>query len=153
MTRRGVSNRLARGVFCAALVGASGLGIIAFALLDRGPLQMVLIVVSAGLGAAGWGVAFTAVSDVVPAAQRGVVMGVIVAVYSMGGVVAPIVLGGLVDAAATPLDGYVTGFVTLGVVMIVGSVAGTLLIHPDRDARRISGPVRAGGPTEGGSPA
>lgn len=134
MTKRGVSNRVARGVFPAVLVLLSGMATIAFAAMERGPLQMVLIVIGASLASGGWGVAFTAVSDVVPPRQRGTVMGIVVAVYSIGGVIAPLALGGLVSSAATPGEGYANGFALLGIVLVVGSLIALPLINPTRDA-------------------
>ncbi|MEV0699626.1 MFS transporter [Saccharopolyspora sp. NPDC050389] len=142
MTKRGVSNRVARGVFPIALVFFSGLSTIAFASMDRGPLQMVLIVIGASLASGGWGVAFTAVSDVVPPRRRGTVMGIIVAVYSIGDVIAPLVLGGLVNTASTPGAGYASGFTMLGVLLVVGALIALPLINPDRDRRAIAAHAR-----------
>ncbi|TDD52803.1 MFS transporter [Saccharopolyspora elongata] len=142
MTKRGVSNRLARGVFPIALVFLSGLSTIAFASMDRGPLQMVLIVLGASLASGGWGVAFTAVSDVVPPRRRGTVMGIIVAVYSVGGVIAPLALGGLVNGAPTPGAGYSSGFTMLGVLLVVGALIALPLLNPDRDRKALAAYVR-----------
>ncbi|MER7717735.1 MFS transporter [Streptomyces flaveolus] len=138
LSRRGASSRTARTLFAAALAGTGGLSTIGFSLLDRGAVQLLLIVVGASLTSAGYGIAFAAVSDVVPARQRGGVMGVIVAVYSLGGIIAPLVLGGLVDSAATPGDGYAHGFLAIGVLVVAGAVVSALLADPERDVRRLS---------------
>lgn len=138
LSRRGASSRTARTLFAAVLAGLGGLSTVAFSLLDRGGVQLFLIVIGASLTSAGYGIAFAAVSDVVPARQRGGVMGVIVAVYSLGGVIAPLLLGGLVDSAATPGEGYARGFLVIGVLVVVGAVVSAVLADPERDARRLT---------------
>ncbi|MER5951881.1 MFS transporter [Streptomyces sp. NPDC001904] len=137
LTRRGVGNRITRGVLPAALVLASGVCTVAFASLDRGVPQMVLLVISACLNSAGYGVAFAGLSDVAPVKQRGAVFGIVTGIYSLGAVIAPLVLGRLVDAGSSTEAGYGKGFVVLGVAMIVGAVVALLLVNPDRDARRL----------------
>ncbi|MEV6108361.1 MFS transporter [Streptomyces sp. NPDC051940] len=137
MTRRGVSSRSARCLFAAGLAGAGGLSTIGFAQLDRGPVQIALMVGGASLASAGYGIGLAAVSDVVPAKQRGAVMGVIVAVFSMGGVIAPLLLGGLVDSAATAAQGYADGFTVVGTVVVCGAVVAALLCDPERDAAKV----------------
>ncbi|MEU6264614.1 MFS transporter [Saccharopolyspora shandongensis] len=152
MTKRGVSNRIARGLFPVALVLMGGLSTIAFASMDRGPLQMALIVLGASLASGAWGVAFTVVSDVVPARQRGTVMGVIVAVYSIGGVIAPLALGGFVNAASTPGAGYASGFTALGALLLVGALIALPLVNPDRDRKLLAARTRARGTKSSATP-
>ncbi|MFH8616326.1 MFS transporter [Streptomyces sp. NPDC017979] len=134
LTKRGVSNRLARGVLGSVLVLAGGASTVAFAVLDRGTLQMSLIIAGAALSGAAQGVVWAALSDVIPPKQRGTVIGFVVAFYSMGGVIGPLLLGRLLDGAATPSAGYAQGFTLLGVVMIVGSLVAARLIDPERNA-------------------
>ncbi|MFI1826026.1 MFS transporter [Streptomyces sp. NPDC020412] len=138
LTRRGVSNRITRGVLPAVMVLGSGTCVIAFSALDRGPLQLVLLVLSACLSAAGFGVGFAGLSDVVPARQRGAVFGVVTGFYSAAGIVAPMVMGNMVAAGQTRAGGYGDGFLLLGAFMAVGAVVALLLIHPDRDARKLA---------------
>src|SRR5262249_8039469 len=144
MTKRGVSNRLARGIFGAAMVFGSGLCTIAFALMERGSLQMLLIVLGAALAGAAQGVSWALVSDVVPPKQRGPAIGVIVFAYSMGGVIAPLALGFFVQGGATVLAGYSLGFTVLGTVLIIGAIVGGLLIAPERDVRSFTAKYQGG---------
>lgn len=137
MTKRGSSSRTARCLFAAGLAVVGGLSTIGFSQLDRGVLQLVLMVGGASLASAGYGIGFAAVSDVVPARQRGTVMGIIVAVFSMGGVIAPLLLGGLVDSAATVTQGYANGFTVVGAVVVLGAVVSMLLCNPERDAAKL----------------
>lgn len=138
LTRRGVGSRMTRGVLPGAMVLASGVCTIAFSSLDRGVPQMVLLVLSSCLNSAGYGVAFAGLADVVPAKQRGTVFGIVTGIYSLGGVVAPLVVGRLVDAGDSVALGYGDGFLVLGVTMIVGALAALLLVNPARDAAKFT---------------
>ncbi|WP_329566027.1 MFS transporter [Streptomyces sp. NBC_01361] len=138
LTRRGVGNRVTRGVLPAAMVLASGVCTVAFSSLDRGVPQMTLLVIGACLNSAGYGVAFAGLADVAPAGQRSTVFGIVTGIYSLGGVVAPLVIGRLVDAGASAAAGYGDGFLVLGITMIIGAVAALLLVDPDRDAARLA---------------
>lgn len=134
LTKRGVTNRISRGVLPSLMLGCAGVSTFAFALLGRGLPNLLLIIVGASMAGAAAGITLTVVSDVVTARQRGAVLGFVVAVYSAAGIVSPLVLGGIVDGATTPAAGYREGFLLLGIVMIVGAVLACLLINPDRDS-------------------
>ena len=136
-TSRGATSRTARCLLASGLAAVGGLSTILFAVMDRGPLQMLVIVAGASMASAGYGVAFTAVSDVVPARQRGVVMSVIVAVYSIGGLAAPLVLGRIVDAAPDVAAGYSVGFVVVGVILLIGAAISALMMNPERDTAKL----------------
>ncbi|MFE0427032.1 MFS transporter [Streptomyces sp. NPDC058953] len=138
LTRRGISSRAARGVLGASLVIGSGLLHFAWAPLGAGAPHMVLLVLSACLGSAGYGVTFAAIGDIAPVEQRGVVLAAITAIFSVGGIMAPLVLGGIVEDASSKAAGYTTGFTLVGVVLVIGGVVGMLLINPERDAVKLA---------------
>ncbi|MFJ8228422.1 MFS transporter [Streptomyces sp. NPDC094448] len=138
LTRRGVSNRASRGVLGASLLIGSGVLHLVWAPLSAGPLHMVLLVLSASLGSAGYGAAFAAISDVAPVEQRGVVLSAVTAFYGLGGMLAPLALGGIVEGAASKAAGYTTGFTLVGALLVVGGLVGLLLINPERDAARLA---------------
>ncbi|MFE4678309.1 MFS transporter [Streptomyces sp. NPDC056723] len=136
LTKRGSSNRVARGMLSCGLVCAGGLATIAWPTLAPGPLQIAMLTLGSALVAGAQGAAWSLVSDVVPARQRSATIGALVAVYSMGGVLAPLVLGDLVDGASTPLAGYRLGYTVLGIVLSTGAALAGWLINPERDTAR-----------------
>ncbi|MEU5397880.1 MFS transporter [Streptomyces sp. NPDC005963] len=138
LTRRGIGNRMTRAVLPAGLVLASGVCTIGFSSLDRGAPQMALLILGSCLNSAGYGVAFAGLADVVPARQRGMVFGIVTGVYSLGGVIAPMVIGALVASGDSVAAGYGDGFMLLGVTMMIGAVVALMLAHPDRDAARLA---------------
>ena len=52
------------------------------------------------------------------------------------GLLAPYVMGSVVETAATPLAGFNTGFMICGVIMLVGGAIGISLMRPEREAIR-----------------
>jgi MFS family permease len=138
MTKRGMSHRASRGVLASCLVLGAALATFGFAALGRGPLQITLLVLSSCLYSAGYGVAFAGVSDVVPSRQRGTVLGIVGAVYSVAGILTPAMMGSLAGHSGTPRAGYDEGFFILGAAMLVGSLIALFLINPERDASRLS---------------
>lgn len=119
---------------------------IVFTVLPVGWFQMVLITLAFSLNTAAWGLAFSLLSDVVPTRQRGSVMSMTVAIYSLGGVAAPLLIGGLVSGGGS---GYGTGFVIVGVIMLIGALTAALAVNPERDATVVAAYRPAG---EGASP-
>ena len=88
------------------------------------------------------------VGEITPAAQRGALLAIGTAVGTSAGLLAPYVMGSLIERAATPLDGFNTGFMICGVIMLVGGTIGMALIRPEREATRWAGelPQAALGP-------
>lgn len=134
---RGVPSRKGRVLLCAGLLGTGGACMIGFTLLPVGVPQMVLIILAFSLNTAAWGLAFSVLSDVIPSKQRASVMSTMVAIYSVGGAAAPLLIGWLVSGASDKAQSYGYGFVVVGVIMIAGAAAAFFFGHPERDAEVI----------------
>ncbi|MGV9796985.1 MFS transporter [Mycobacterium sp. NPDC003449] len=137
MMARGASSRAGRGLPAAGLLMVGGICMITFPQLPAGAVQIVLLTLAFSLNTAAWGIAFSMLSDVVPARQRSSVMGIVVAVYSLGGAAAPLVLGILVSGSAA--HGYHRGFIALGAVMVVGAITMCVCANPRRDSDILTG--------------
>lgn len=137
LVSRGVSRRVARGYLSAALVAGAGVSMTGFTLLPQGNLQLVLITLAFSLNTAAFGVALSAIADVVQAKKRGMVLGMLSAVASISGMVAPLVLGFAVGSSVDKITGYAIGFQSSGALMIVGAAIAVFLVNPDRDVALI----------------
>ncbi|WFR72247.1 hypothetical protein P9209_28180 [Prescottella defluvii] len=104
-----------------------------FTLLPQGGLQLVLIALAFSLNTAAFGVALSAIADVVQAKKRGMVLGILSAIASISGMVAPLVLGFAVGSSVDKITGYAIGFQSSGTLMIVGAVIAVFLVNPERD--------------------
>ncbi|KAA0022391.1 MFS transporter [Antrihabitans cavernicola] len=137
MLARGISRRVARGYLSTALVAGAGVCMAAFTVMQGGALQIITISLAFSLNTAAYGVALSAVADVVQSRKRGMILGGLGAVASVSGMVAPLLLGFCVGGAAGAAAGYGTGFLISGVLMVVGSVVAGFIIDPDRDIAHV----------------
>jgi ACS family D-galactonate transporter-like MFS transporter len=78
------------------------------------------------------------IAEVTPVEQRGATLGVSNAVTTLAGPLAPTVMGVMVDASATPADGFRAAFMIAGLLAASGALAGFLLIDPERDRARLA---------------
>ncbi|RFC70792.1 MFS transporter [Streptomyces sp. AcE210] len=137
LTMRGVSRRITRGYLACGLVVLAGASMDLFTVIDSRPLQMVFITLAFSMNSAAYAVAFIAVGDVVHPEQRGGVLGCVAAFYSLAGILAPLLLGHLVDAAPSDGIGYGRGFATIGILMVAGGALALTLVRPESDLARI----------------
>ncbi|GGL42735.1 MFS transporter [Phycicoccus endophyticus] len=139
---RGVSGRVVRGVLGGGAVAVGGLAMFLFLHVGHGPVKIAMMSLGFGLGAVVFAVAQATCAELAPPSRRGGVLGLYGALYATAGVIAPYVTGRLVDASATPLDGYVRSFAVAGALLVVGGLAAVVLVDPGRDARRVLGATR-----------
>lgn len=132
LLRRGVSSRVARGYLTAAFLVFGGLSMIVFTRLEPGPVQLLFVVCGFAVNSIAFSVAFAGASDFLPAHQRVAFFGCIIAAYSVAGIVAPYVLGVIVENAPTAAEGYATGFLYVGIAVCVLGAIGGLMLNPER---------------------
>jgi len=132
----GVSTRLARGVLGAAPMVVGALLLLLVPRIGSDVLRIALVVLGSGLTGAIYVVCPPIIAEFVPVAQRGAMLAICGAVYSLAGVLAPAINGGVIDAAATPLQGYLNGFQITACVQIAGGILGLLLLWPASERAR-----------------
>jgi MFS family permease len=135
--------RLPAGVGGGLLLVASSVAVAVFATVDTlwikvpmmfGPMAVALVMLT---------VAQTAIARITPPSQRGVVLGALVAVFALGGIASPLVLGRVVDGAATAAAGYQHGWLVTAALLLVTGVLAALFMRPEKDARRFGVPESA----------
>ena len=102
------------------------------------PAKIALTTIGVALPSVIYVIGNAVVSEITPVAQRGALLAIGTAVSTSAGLLAPYVMGSVVETAATPLDGFNTGFMICGVIMLVGGAIGMALINPEREAKRQS---------------
>jgi MFS family permease len=134
---RGMSTRGARGVLGAAplIVGGSILALMPY--VQGAGLQIALLVVGSGLCGAIYVVCPPMLGEFTPVSQRGAVIAIYGAIFTLAGVLAPSVMGSVIQRAATQLDGYMTGFTINAVILIVSGLLGLLLLWPNTERARL----------------
>jgi len=137
MMARGVSTRGARGVLGSAplIVGGLILGTLPYA--DASGLQIAVLVVGSGLCGSIYVVCPPMLGEFTPVSQRGAVIAIYGAIYTLAGIIAPSVMGSVIQHAAAPLEGYMTGFTINAVIMISSGLLGLLLLWPNTERARL----------------
>ncbi|MBP2366986.1 MFS transporter [Pseudonocardia parietis] len=136
---RGSTSRMLRGVLPATGLLACGLALTALPWFDVPWMAVVVVSVGYSFGASIFPLLNSAISEVVPARQLAGTLGVFLALMATGGLVGPYLTGLVVDAAATPAEGYASAFQIFGVMAVVGAVIALLTVNPERDKARLLG--------------
>ena len=79
-------------------------------------------------------------SEITPASQRGAVLAINSAVGTSAGIIAPYLMGSVIEGAASAAQGYSNGFTICGLVTLVGGLIGLIFLRPERsgsDSRRV----------------
>jgi sugar phosphate permease len=134
---RGVSSREARGVLGATPLVVGGLILLVMPHVEGAGLQIGLLVVGSGLCGAIYVVCPPMLGEFTPVSQRGAVLAIYGAIYTLAGIAAPLVMGSVIQRAAAATDGYLTGFTINGVIMIISGLLGLLLMWPNTERARL----------------
>ncbi|MEU6992595.1 MFS transporter [Streptomyces sp. NPDC046465] len=150
LRRRGSSVRRSSGVPQGVAVIVAALAMAAFPFMDGRGAHLALLAVAFGGHAIVFPLHYMTTSAVIPPLQRGAVFGIVAAVGTSPGLVAPYLTGRLLDSAASRSAGYTQAYLLSAAVMLVCGLIALAAIRPDRDARRLGlGPV--GGRGTGGA--
>jgi MFS family permease len=135
---RGVSSRLARGILGGLSVVLGGAALAMLPYVPGTPVKIALTTLGVALPSAIHVISNAVVGEITPAAQRGALLAIGTAAASSAGLLAPYIMGGVIESATTPLDGFNTGFFICGVIMLVGGAIAMALVDPEREAKRRS---------------
>ncbi len=139
MMGRGYSTRGARGVLGSVPLVIGGLILAVLPHVDGAGLQIALLVVGSGLCGSIYVVCPPMLSEFTPVQQRGAVISIYGAIYTLAGILAPAVMGKVIQNAGGLLEGYMTGFTINAVIMIGSGLLGLLLLWPNTERARLAG--------------
>jgi MFS family permease len=132
----------------AVLVAGSAISVPSLAIMAFAHTQIWEVAVSMGLLGAGFGLAFSAMSniivDAVPSNQTGVASGMNANIRTIGGSIGAAVMASVVTAAVQPSglpkeSGYTNGFAMLAAVSLLAALAGLIIpkIKRQRDENQL----------------
>lgn len=130
---RGVPSGFARGALGGACVMVGGLALLIMPSVPDTALKIVAIVLGTALPTLIYVMIPAIVSEITPVAQRGALLAIGNAIGTSAGLLAPYVMGSVVERADTLLDGFNRGFTICGLIMLVGGAIGTALMRPERE--------------------
>ncbi len=137
MLARGFTTRGARGVLGSAplIVGGAIMAIMPH--VAPGGLTIALLVFGSGLCGSIYVVCAPMIGEFTPVSQRGAVISIYGALYTLAGIVAPAVMGSVIQHAGNLFDGYMTGFTINAAIMITSGLLGLLLLWPNTERARL----------------
>lgn len=139
MMARGSTTRVARGVLGAVPLVIGGLILAVMPHVQGAGLQLALLVVGTGLCGAIYVVCPPMLGEFTPNSQRGAILAIYGALYTLSGIIAPAVMGTVIQRAGNMLDGYMTGFTINAVIMVSSGLLGLLLLWPNTERARLTG--------------
>ncbi len=138
MMARGFSTRVARGVVGSVPLIVGGLILAVMPRVAPGGLMIALLVVGSGLCGSIYVVCAPMLGEFTPVSQRGAVIAIYGAIYTLAGIVAPQVMGSVIQRAGGLLDGYLMGFTINAVVLTASGLLGLLLLWPNTERARLT---------------
>jgi MFS family permease len=143
MMARGYTTRASRGVLGAAPMVAGGLILATLPYVSGAGLQIALLVFGSGLCSSIYVVCPPMLGEFTPVSQRGAVIAIYGALFTLAGVLAPYVMGNVIQDSADLHAGYLTGFTINACVMVGSGVLGLLLLWPNTERARLMGEAAA----------
>jgi MFS family permease len=140
---RGFSTRGARGVLGSVPLIVGGLILATLPHVNGAGLQLALLVFGSGLCGSIYVVCPPMLGEFTPVSQRGAVIAIYGAIYTFAGILAPSVMGSVIQRAAVPLDGYMTGFTINAAIMVASGLLGLLLLWPNTERARLEAQAAA----------
>jgi len=137
MLARGFTTRGARGVLGATPLIAGGAILAMLPHVAPGGSMVALLVVGSGLCGSIYVVCAPMIGEFTPVSQRGAVIAIYGALYTLAGILAPTVMGSVIQRATEPLDGYMTGFTINAVIMVASGLLGLALLWPNTERARL----------------
>jgi len=134
----GVSSRWSRGIFVCATVMLGGVALPFVGSMPSPELKIALLVFGAAVGSTIYVAIPMIVSELTPLRQRAGMLAIVNSVVTLAGVLAPLVMGSIIQGATDPVAGYEKGYVILGVLLLAGGLIGVLFIRPEADRRRLA---------------
>ena len=139
LIKRGASTDVVRGVFAGVCVMVGGLAMIAVPFVPSAAFKITMIVIGFVFPAVIYVMGHAMISEYAPVTQRGVMIGMSNAVATSAGVVAPWLMGSVIQGAATAAGGYDRGYLIAGIVCSLAGLVGALFCRPQTECQRLAG--------------
>jgi ACS family D-galactonate transporter-like MFS transporter len=138
LKKQGVSSRVSRGVFASATVLLGGCILPFIVATDSAGLKVAILVVGSAIGSTIFVVTPMIVSELTPQSQRAAMLAIAISIFTSAGVLAPWIMGYIIQGAANRQAGYEQGLVILGGLLMAGGLIGLLFIRPETDRARLA---------------
>ena len=132
----GVSSRVSRGVIATGCVMLSGVAMILLSKSSGAFQQIPLVMVAIAVCSVTYALGPPLIGEISPVHQRGAMLGISNGLFSTAGLVAPWLMGHIVDIGPNPAQGFRDAFLFAGLLIVAGGALAMILVHPARDLAR-----------------
>jgi len=115
-----------------------GIALIVMPYVETPALNLALLVLGISLPSVIYVLSPAIVSEFTPVSQRGAMLTIITAVATSAGLLAPYVMGRIIESGTTPSEGFHQGFLICGVVSLIGGLIGMAFLRPNAEAARFA---------------
>jgi MFS transporter, ACS family, D-galactonate transporter len=133
MMHAGFTSRVARGILCGAAICLGGLALLGAPYAPNVTTTIILIIAGTTLPSVAYILSPAILGEITPASQRGAVLAINSAVGTSAGIIAPYLMGSVIEGAASAAEGYSLGFTVCGVVTLVGGLIGLAFLRPEAE--------------------
>ena len=138
MMRSGSTSRVARGMVSGVAVCLGGLALLAAPYAPNVTITIALIIAGTTLPSVVYFLAPVILGEITPPSQRGAVLAINGAVGTSAGIIAPYLMGSVIEGAASAAQGYSNGFTVCGVVTLIGGLIGLVFLRPESELARFA---------------
>jgi len=133
---RGTSSRIAHGAMTSACVIVAGTAMILLSQSAGAFEQIPLVMVSFAAASVTFALGPPLIGEISPVKQRGAMLGICNGTFTLAGLIAPWLMGHIVDVGINPAQGFRDGFLFAGLLIVAGGIIAMLLINPEHDLAR-----------------
>lgn len=131
--RRGSSGRI-RVITTTAFLVIGGAVLACLPLFKEPVIVVAVLILGYGCMSVALPMMNAVISQIVPASQLSSSMGIFLALQNVSGLIAPGLVGVLVENAVTPLAGFSLSYQIFGAAILLGGILTFVLVNPERDA-------------------
>ncbi len=135
---RGVSSRISRGVLTCCCVMLAGLAMMLLSKSTGELVQIPLVMVAFAVGSVTYALGPPLIGEISPVPQRGAMLGICNGTFTLAGLIAPWLMGHIVDIGVNPAQGFRDGFMFAGLLIVAGGALAMIIINPKDDLRRFA---------------
>jgi MFS transporter, ACS family, D-galactonate transporter len=134
---RGATTRKARGLLGGAAVTIGGLAMVLLPHLDSVAAKIAMIVIGVAVPPVIHILGHPMISEFTPPPQRGAMLAITNAVWTLAGVIAPYMMGHVIEAGGGTAHAYERGFVICGLVALTAGIFGMVFLRPEAETARL----------------
>lgn len=135
---RGASSKLARGSVGALSVLVAGMLTVILPLARGAVLPILCVALAFSIATPIFSLGPVIIAELVPDTERGAMLGMLNAVFTLAGPLAPVLMGMIIDAGSNEVAGFRLAVMTMGGCVVAAALAGLLLINPEAELSRCS---------------